>query len=916
MIPEIIVSQHDFSAGQLNADSKRADDDKLALAGARTMLNWRISGKQLKNRPGRTALFPGEQRTDKITVAPGVVYYLCFGNGTLKIRDEDGAIVGAQGGFAWTTATAKDIVFASVPRGPNTRDIVMTFTDQRPWIARWASPNTWTFLPFNWSIDGAGAILAPFYRLGSPDITMDPSGSNGSITLTASKPYFAANMVGSIIRRMSYQMLITAYIDTQNVTALVLQRLPISQTVNINGLVGTFVPGEIVTSSLPVFNNGVVYRTDTVEGEVVSFSGSSLVVNMTRLGDSFTSNTAAVVVGPSGRGVPSSVADSSPAASFLWDEEVASDLRGWPKSCFFDQGRLGFCNFPAAPRGVSWSGINLPEANLPGAEANDAIFELVPGDVQVYHVIAGSESAEFVITDGGVFYLDISASNPLAPGSVSFIKVTSDAAANVKPISMPDGIAYVTEGGAGVSAILATGQVRRPFIPRQITDKHSDLFTSVIALAAPDGGATIAEHLIYALNADGSVVVGFYESGREWVGWLPWTGGGSPTWISGTGSQLTLTSTYTNDAAVSVVEKMDTSYYLDTAALVNAVPTAMQAGTEANFYKLLEPTDTVGNMTSGAGTDVIIGGQFNRNQTGCANDGGGTSGSYTSFAGVDLGAGNTEIPTRFVIYSPANDSFINGFSSGTVKFRGSNDAVSWTDLTTDIALSTAPGLLDVTSGISASQAYRYYGPIFKNTSGSAHTISLAQMFTFATQTGAVRKTPTAGTGTLWWLAGGNADLMDGVLPKGPYAIDADGNITAVSPGEDMSSATLVAGVYWPSPTLELFVPNAPPGASRQQRTRPRFISKHVVTVKDSTGFSFRKLYSGPTGPNLPSYGAVLNSRRIPAWNVGENQAVAPPMRETTHFWRPAIRAYDPRVDIIKDVPGPLTIVEVTKEVTI
>ena len=63
-------------------------------------------------------------------------------------------------------------------------------------------------------------------------------------------------------------------------------------------------------------------------------------------------------------------------------------------------------------------------------------------------------------------------------------------------------------------------------------------------------------------------------------------------------------------------------------------------------------------------------------------------------------------------------------------------------------------------------------------------------------------------------------------------------------------------------------------------------------------------------------GAIMNQRRIPAWNVGDNPTMPPPLREEAQRWRPLGRAYDPRVAIIKDTPGSLLIHEIGLEASI
>jgi hypothetical protein len=60
----------------------------------------------------------------------------------------------------------------------------------------------------------------------------------------------------------------------------------------------------------------------------------------------------------------------------------------------------------------------------------------------------------------------------------------------------------------------------------------------------------------------------------------------------------------------------------------------------------------------------------------------------------------------------------------------------------------------------------------------------------------------------------------------------------------------------------------------------------------------------------------MNIHRVPTWNVGEDATQPPPLREEAQRWRPIGRAFDPRVAVIKDTPGPLMINELGIEVTI
>lgn len=894
VIPKQIVAQRDFSGGEYNSDAAHRDDSDVVKAGARQLRNWRIlNSGAAQIRPGRRALFPAEGRVDNVLVSAGISYYLCFGDGTLKIRDTTGAIVAALGGFAWTTANLWKIVWTVVPRDSNNRDVVITYVGQRPWIARWTSPSTWTILPFTFALNGSGGVQGTFYRLAPPGITLQPSAVTGTITLTTNADYFTPAMVGMSIRWIEHQIRIIGYTDARTATGFVVEQLPLSYdqvALGASPPVGTFSPGEIVEGA----NSGT-------EGEVVNWNSGTgtLRVNLKKTGALFIVPSGSIpyeqIVGPNGSFYNNSQSVVSPQPSILWDEEVASNLRGWPGSCFYDQSRLGFCDHPAVPGGVAWSGIGVYDNFYVAANPNDPMFEIAPLRARVYHVV--NKSDELVFTDRGIFYIPISETNPLKPGSVAFKKIRADAATQVKPAEMSEGVAYLNVSMKRVVAVIQTGSITQPWDLKESSLLHSHLFTSPVALMATTSETGVAERYVYAVNSDGSVAVGKVNAEKQWVGWLPWDSGGVVKWLAQLDGAVTITSTYTsNSVPVTIAEVLDTAQYIDGSLLVNAVPTAMQAGVEADFFAITSVATPLGNMTSAGALAIAFDGMTNEVAAICpqaTTPGGATT--YGPNIGSDWGVGVTKTVTRFTLYAPTNDSFITGNVAGNVKLQGSANASSWTDLTADIALPTTTGAtLNVQAGITITTAYRYHRVIFA--SGAALVAAVAQVQFFTTTAGAVHKSPSLGTGALWWLASGTADLMDGVMPLGTHSVDASGNIVKLAPGEDLTSATLVAGKSWTA-TLEPFVPRAQPGQSQHQRMTRRRVSHIAVSVLNSTGF-------------------VFGSRRIPPWNQGDDESAAPIQREKTYSFRPSGRSHDPRLPFTKDVPGPLTITEISMEVTV
>jgi hypothetical protein len=117
-------------------------------------------------------------------------------------------------------------------------------------------------------------------------------------------------------------------------------------------------------------------------------------------------------------------------------------------------------------------------------------------------------------------------------------------------------------------------------------------------------------------------------------------------------------------------------------------------------------------------------------------------------------------------------------------------------------------------------------------------------------------------------------------------------------------------------TVEPFAPNSQPGADMHQRMTLRQISNFAVYVINSTGFMFASLFSAKQTPTTPPLGTIQQFRRVPAWNVGDDATKPPLLRETVETWPPPGSSFDPRVAIIKDMPGPLQILEFGMEVSL
>jgi hypothetical protein len=856
-IAKITGAQIDFSAGELDESVKRAHES-IQKIGARQMSNWRIlSSKLLQNRPGRSALFAAIGRVEEVAMPGGTVFFLNFSAASLKVFNSAGAQQAAfstihrvptDAGFAipWTALSLGGIVWAQIGKA-----IYIAYPDGAPnnvpQVLSWDGVSTWTLTPYVEALSiGSGQKRTPFYRISPQNITLKPSATSGSITVTASSAVFVAGMVGTRLEYCGRQLTITGFTSSTVVSATVNEPLAPGQTLSYSAtLQGTINIGDVVTGSITgaqgivtanafeqqltfvrgggyfspgnigdSISGGTSSTVGTIIGSNYYFDGSNYYIWLTVAvtsgtgfvaGETVTGPSGAgavnfvnslntsqvtvqlvpntsniikqfsgseIVVGPSGSFTLSANSVVVPQAVAVWDDEVMNLFRGYPSSVFADQSRLGFANFPSVPAGIAWSAINLPLDLFVGALADNAIFELAPDNSQVFYVIPGMESSEFVFTDRAIYYIPIGGivAKPLEPGTVAFIKLSDFGSLPlVQPRRAEQTIVYIKAGGTTVGAVQSPGAYYRPYVVDNISEIHTHLFVGFnpIAIAIPSGPAQFAELYIYIAMANGALVTGRYvmrqgllepgPEGKPAIGWLPWSGAGTVTWIAARQSDMIFTTTYAPNGvpAVSIVERLDDSQYLDGALFVNSLP--------APF------------------------------------------------------------------------------------------------------------------------------------------------------------TPPGGKGPLYVYPGPNSTVF--LIDKatrimGIYNVDANGFIIPQNiGGENLASAQLVAGQPWTA-ALEPFTPEAPPGQSSHQRMMKRRISRMAVFTTNGTGYLMARLFSGPHTPTSPALGTIMNYRRVPTWDIGDDATQPPPLREEAQRWRPVGRAFDPRVAVVKDTPGPLMINEFGIEVTI
>lgn len=605
-IPKDLFPQRDFSGGQMSTLARRRDDTKMQRAGLRKAENFRSraeGGATL--RPGRRPLFCQAGRTEWLRMTPVKRFKISFSGGTVTVRNASDAVVFSASSMPWTADALEDIRWARFDL-----EVFICWRGARPKVISYDDKaEAWSIADFTFRVNASGKIRAPVYRYAPRGVTITPSGYSGSVTVTASAASFAAGMVGSALRYYDRQLMITAYTSATVVTATVTEPIPSAYNLALtDDTRDGFQIGDIVENVTQGgkgyvrgkdVSGGVVYLKIMRIPPVCGWTGTWVVGSFTYNGDK--------VVGPSAteNGLAGSNSLGSPLNCDVWTEQAISDYRGWPWSVSADRSRLIFSRLPGVPNGILWSAIGDPYDFEVTGDADGPIFETMQSNAAVLDVVGGAD--QFVLCDTGIFYIPISTSDPLKPGSIDFRQVSSDGAAFVRPATTNEGLAFINAERTRVVALVGTGQSARPYMTRDITEFHSPLVKSprCIEMATGDG-ADIERHL-YVVNSDGTLMVGKYNAGEEWVGWFPWVPRlDAVRWVSGFQSEIMASVERTGALGTfATVEAFTAAARMDGEIDLGAYPAALETYRAANLpaYGKLFPF-------AGLSVDVILAGEY------------------------------------------------------------------------------------------------------------------------------------------------------------------------------------------------------------------------------------------------------------------------------------------------------------------
>ncbi|NGM22465.1 hypothetical protein G3576_20780 [Roseomonas stagni] len=203
-----------FTAGELAPNLYGRGDLRAFENGARRLRNVVIQPTGgVARRPGllHVATLPGPARLIPFEFNTEQTYLLALTEGQLQVFLGDAAVATLPA--PWSTSMQAQVAFTQ------SADTLLLFHPEvAPQRLTRTSHTSWTLAPFVFD-------AVPVYNF-RPGVTLTPSATSGTITLTASADVFSAGYVTASFRIAGLTATITAVTDARNATAVVAGTLP------------------------------------------------------------------------------------------------------------------------------------------------------------------------------------------------------------------------------------------------------------------------------------------------------------------------------------------------------------------------------------------------------------------------------------------------------------------------------------------------------------------------------------------------------------------------------------------------------------------------------------------------------------------------------------------------------------------
>ena len=389
-------------------------------------------------------------------------------------------------------------------------------------VIKRVSATGFTLSDFAWEGQGADGtdypLHPPFYKFAEPHVTIDPSGHEGTITVTANANIFTSEYVGRLIRYRSKQILVTAYNSPTVVTGNVIEELD-------QGAIITFSDGNAEDYELTEI---VVGRDSGAKAEVVFKTGNVITVAMIAgtIADASVYATGEELEGLESGNIctVSARVQINPPEHYDWDEEAYSDERGWPTVVEFHSQRLWLGGSSSLPAHIFGSKVAAffnfdPGEALPNDSIQAAIVDKQIGKIS--DIVGGRHLQVF--TDYAEYYAPQYEDKPLVPETFDLrMQTRYGSKKNVFAQVFDESTVYVQGQGSTVREFIwesgLGGYQSEPI--SILADEHIGVIYDMTVLY---GGYSRPEQLALFVNEDGNILWYHSSKAEQVKSWGRWT---------------------------------------------------------------------------------------------------------------------------------------------------------------------------------------------------------------------------------------------------------------------------------------------------------------------------------------------------------------------------------------------------------
>jgi hypothetical protein len=519
-VPRKKSLQSNFSAGELAPDLWMRQDTDQYQNGAKSLRNRRcLIGGGTKRRPGtwRDIDLPGPSRLEEWIVNRTTTYIDAFGDGAFSAyaRDADTGELSAAGSLTncpWTGDIWREMNM--VQSGDAA---FLTHTAMWPKVLKRLTANTWSVSDFQFATGPSGRPEQPYLKFADPNYTLTCSDVTGSITLTVKDAsgtavaYFVADHVNTYIRYHKKACKITAVAsDGKSCTATVVENLPetysLTVTSSANFSIGEIVEGDTsgakaIITAVPDGTHVTCILTDTL----IPFSNSE------------------TLIGPQTSTTVSGSSTTTNGAVSDWDEQMFSDVYGYPACVELHRNRLLFGGHLTAPDYLAGSALNnLYNFNVGDGSDGDGFLESIGDDTASRIVQLHSAEQLLIGTDKGPYYVPESVSAPFRPSGIAFFPFGSPwpITAGVRFQPFDNGVLMLS--GSTVIKASPTGDLTRAWEAHEISLLSHHMISNPDGLAITANFADGPERYAVLRNDDGALAVMQYVEKQNIRNFTPW----------------------------------------------------------------------------------------------------------------------------------------------------------------------------------------------------------------------------------------------------------------------------------------------------------------------------------------------------------------------------------------------------------